>query len=347
MVNSAIQILLLFIFYFVLMLSYNIFSINKKNVDYLYQDKRKDKLQKIILTELKENKKRNSRKIFNKLKKCRYLLLFNNCLLNDEYITKDFKYADVINRFEDTFNNLSIYYMKKDNLSRNYYAYSLSLYKIINNPSYSCLFEILTKGDFEGLHNAFNTICIYSELDKLAAAINIINNKENGFNIDLITKFLLRFEGNKEELANILTKRFFTYNLNMQLVILKYFINIKFNSGDIFIKLLKNKNTERDLILELIKYYKIIINNNVVEILHNIVESSKDTEYVVSAINTLSVYPSSKTTLVLREKINNKNYLISYQAIRTLLILDGYDEYDENFETTFQKTIEYIKDKRS
>ena len=109
MVNSAIQILLLFIFYFVLKLSYKIFSINKKNVDYLYQDKRKDKLQKIILTELKENKKRNSRKIFNKLKKCRYLLLFNNCLLNDEYITKDFKYADVINRFEDTFNNLSIY----------------------------------------------------------------------------------------------------------------------------------------------------------------------------------------------------------------------------------------------
>ena len=52
--NNAIFLLLLFIFYFILIISYNIFSINKKNVDTIYKDKKYNRIRKILMKEVKK-----------------------------------------------------------------------------------------------------------------------------------------------------------------------------------------------------------------------------------------------------------------------------------------------------
>ena len=105
-------------------------------------------------------------------------------LISNEILDGNYNCYDVIEKFDDTFNELSIYYMGKDNLSKSYYAYSLSLYNLVNNASYSFLFSCLTKGDSLCMHNAFNTICVYSNLDKLRGALNILNDRCNDFNVD-------------------------------------------------------------------------------------------------------------------------------------------------------------------
>lgn len=345
--NNAVFFLLLFILYFILMISYNIFSINKKNVDFVYQDKRCNKLKKVFLAELKKKKNHcYSRKIFNYLKKRRYLLLFNSMIINDEVLDDNYKCVDVVNSFVDTFNRLSIYYLRKDRLSKVYYAYSLSLYNIPNNASYAFLFNLLIKGDYEGIYNAFNTICIYGDLKRLIASIKIINDKIEDFNTDLISNILLRYNGDKIELANTFKSSLLDFDVNMQLVIIKYFVNIRFDCGKFLFEILKKKNTSRELRLELVRYYKKIKFDDVTEFLYNIVECSNDLEFVILAIDTLACYNYVRTSEVLKKKIDNKNYMVSYQAVRSLLILDGYDEFDDDFEKKVLKTIEFIKDKR-
>ena len=108
------------------------------------------------------------------------------------------------------------------------------------------------------MHNAFNTICVYSNLDKLRGALNILNDRCNDFNVDLISLFLTRYNGDRYELADVLKLHFSNYDVNLELCIIKYFINIKYDCGRELFKVLRKKNTSRDLRLELIRYYKII-----------------------------------------------------------------------------------------
>ena len=344
--NNAIFLLLLFIFYFILIISYNIFSINKKNVDTIYKDKKYNRIRKILMKEVTNCKNSYSNRLFKLFRKRSNLLIFNKMLISNEILYDNYNCYNIIEKFDDTFNELSIYYMGKDNLSKSYYAYSLSLYNLVNNASYSFLFSCLTKGDSLCMHNAFNTICVYSNLDKLRGALNILNDRCNDFNVDLISLFLTRYKGDRYELADVLKLHFSNYVVNLELCIIKYFFNIKYDCGSELFNFLRKKNTSRDLRLELIRYYKIVKFDDVREYLYGVVNGSRDLECVVLAIDTLSNYKCDDTYSVLRSKVDDSNYLVSYQAVRSLLILDGYDEFDGSFEDNIIKTIGFIKDKR-
>ena len=84
--NNAIFFLLLFIFYFILIISYNIFSINKKNVDTIYKNKKYNRIRKILMKEVANCKNSYSNRLFKLFRKRSNLLVFNKMLISNEIL---------------------------------------------------------------------------------------------------------------------------------------------------------------------------------------------------------------------------------------------------------------------
>lgn len=209
-----------------------------------------------------------------KLKKVSNLYIFEEALsiYEEEDILKYIEEIKII------FIGLCKIYEKKDSITKAYFAYIIGKYKITKNNRNeqitSYLFQMLEEESIYSVDNAMRAFYKLENLNDIMKAIKIIDKKANYNNIDVITKGLLTYEGNKEELAKKLWEEFENYKEKLKSAIIQYISEISDgNWNDQMYNLLKEQKQTQGVKIAIIKYFEKHYDPRIKEILFKILKT--------------------------------------------------------------------------
>lgn len=285
--------------------------------------------------------------LWKKLKNVSNLYAFEEILNTYNY----FLIREYLNQIQDVFDELCECYSKKSSVSKAYLAYFISEFRIGSNNSKAIikfLFDLLKEDYIYGVHNAMVAIYRLGNLKDILKAILIIDKKESRINAEVIEKWFMLYDENKDELAKALWKNQDRLSLEMKIAIISFITKID-SRGDWsneMLQLLKNPKTEKILKPVLIKYFAEYYDERVLDSLYEILEYSyfQNKSCVIAAIKTLKNYPGDSTIKVLKDTLKSERLEFQIEAAETLSHLDvDYLELLDIYDGENQKAREILK----
>ncbi len=324
MIEHATFILSFFVVFFVLLLIYDIVSLYKRKNEQKMDQKKKEKLMNLI--EKKEkNIKNSTKKIIKKLKSLSYLYVFCNMLEENTQIENQ-NIRDIVSKkqYQTLFSTLAFTYQKKDELEKAYYAYMLQFIKINQPEIDSFLFSCVTSKSLYCKENALQAFYRLGDSDKVVASYQIMSKQNTNYGYKLVADGLSNFTGSKQELCSKLYEQFDDFKEPFKIGFLTFFRQCKYDlRKELINRLQTSKNIEKEVEIEIIRYFSKVIDKKASIILLERLENNyyKDFEYDVVIIQTLAHYPSEKAKKVLTKSLSNYNYYVRYNAAKSLMAM--------------------------
>lgn len=338
MVVYVEYIIYFFLLFFYILLLYSLVSLFIKKNESKFSLKR----EKVLISLIKEysNEDNENRKLFKKLKRKSYLYSLEGLLKNNKII------REVINNtiFEKLFIKLTLYYQKKDLLSKTYYASILKYVCFKHDIILTFLNELLVSSSIYSTENALLVLYNLGDINQICHAYRMISKKNILYNHKLISDGLLEYKGNRNNLCNKLYDSFDDFNVETKIGIVTYFRNSQFDIKEKLYERLLGNN-EKEVEISIIRYFTKIYyekaNNLFEERLFN--NYYNDFEYNVVMIQALgNTNELSKRTIdILNNCLNDNNYYIRYNAAQVLCKktkMDNINIKDDNI----KNLLEYV-----
>lgn len=217
-------------------------------------------------------------------------------------------------------------YSKRDEIEKAYVCRLIEQFSINRNQKYvdgimEFLLQMVVERDAFLRENALKAL--YSMGNKeviLSAWIKLYENNIH-HNEKLLADGLLKFSGDKRELAGLLWDYRKEYNSYMMFPVMQF---IRYLTGDFqgeFLKLLDNQTTDKELRLEAIRYLRRYPYGPARKILQNFVwyQEYIDWEYAAMAAAALSGYPGEDTISCLKSGLHAENWYVRYNSAQALI----------------------------
>ena len=216
-------------------------------------------------------------------------------------------------------------YTKKPAIEKAYFTYILGKFEIGNKLESegvsAFLFDMLNEESIYCIDNAMSTICKIGNIRNIIKATKIIDKKSNYQNIEIIVKNLQNYKKDNQELSKKLWENFEGYSLKLKVVTINY---ISANANEYWNKIMYEKLLDTkekiEIKIAIIKYFSKNYYENVKKELFNILKLKgiKNTEYIITAIKALKIYPGTDTILELKQILQRNQWNIQTAASETL-----------------------------
>lgn len=284
-----------------------------------------DQIELIARTGKVEEKHVNS--LTRKLKRVSQLKVFEQSLQKIWEETPEELCLEYVGQIRKVFLILTGIYEKRDEIEKAYLCSLIEEFSIekerqgMDNILEYLLRRIIEKDAFLR-ENALKAI--YSSGNKDAVLSAWIKLCENDIfhNEKLLSDGLLKFVGDKKELAQLLwdhRKEFHTYLL---LPLMQF---IRFTSGDFqqeFLEFLEKEDEDKELRLEVIRYLRRYPYEPAREVLQNFIRYQEymDWEYGAMAASALSGYPGEDTVYCLKGGLSAINWYVRHNCAQSLIV---------------------------
>lgn len=311
------------------MMLFNIIYMLFMNSTEKFENKGKNTLSKKMNIQfvLLENKSkisvRHKEYLYRKLKRTHNLILFENIL---DKQSEDIK-QKYINNVQYVFHDLALYYQKKDSIKKAYFAYIVGKYRfsknLENDVLISTIYGFLDEESIYCRDNSLKTIIRLENINNIIRALKRINEINYYYYPEMILKDLLEFTGDKIELAQKMWNNFELFNENIQIAIIGYISEENLNYSKEFYSLLIKDSTNKNIKLEVIKYYR----NNIYEFVKEILiyntklTGIENKELVIESAKTLQSYNSPETKDALKSLLKRNDWTIREVASESLIYL--------------------------
>ena len=249
---------------------------------------------------------------------------------------------------------LALKYLKKNDMYKSFYSYSISLYPPKLQDEYHPLLEILIRYlDSSSLYCRENVLkALYSigNLHAVEMAFQFIHDHQLEHHQKLLSDGLATFQGNKELLCKHLWSHCMDWNENLVTSIIAFISMTSDSFQETFLPVLKSDTTPLEVRLEILRYYRRHPYPPVLTELLKLMNSDCNLNLKIVSCSVLSKYPSPDTILCLKQALKHTNWYVRYNAAQSLAelkiskqelldIFNGTDTYaKEILEYMFEQT---------
>lgn len=325
MIERVELVLGLFIILYLILINYDVVSLVIRKNDTEYENKKKKKIIDLLIK--CEGKSKNVKsearyKFYKLLSKISYLHALSGLIENEEKI-KDKKVLDIIRKEEYViiFSNLTSVYQEKDEIAKAYYAYFLNNIDCKDKKICNYLLDLINSNSLYAIENSISALAKSGNNENVIKAFQILSSHNYViYNHRLVADVLLKYNGSKNVLCEKLFENFNSFNEQIKIGVLTLFRRWNYDIGDEIIKMLGKEDLEKELEIEMIRYFSKIINKKIPLILIDRIENNyyNDFEYEVVMLQVLANYKSEKTIKLLEKELSSSNFYVRYNAGKSL-----------------------------
>lgn len=278
------------------------------------------------LKEGEEPEETHFRRIGRDLKKVEKLEAFEDSLLEVKKREQEETMAEYLRYMRGVFLKLTDVYRKRDTIEQAYFAYlvgSLGIDRGRKNFDglMDFLMDMVTSRDVNVRENALRAFYSIGNVEALLAAWRKLDDNEIYHSKKLLADGLLRFSGDRGQLARLLFGHRKEFVVQLVLPILQF---IRFFSSEFqaeFLPILSGKNEDKEIQLEAIRYFRKYPYGPAKVILQNYVRYQEyvDWEFAAMAASALSCYPGEDTVLCLKEGLRALNWYVRLNCAEALI----------------------------
>ena len=225
---------------------------------------------------------------------------------------------------------LAYKYLKKDDISRSFFAYAISLYPPNARDEYLPILEVLIEymddASITCRENVLRALYAIGNVYAIETALEFINNHHLFHHPKLLADGLATFQGNKEELMRCLWKHINDWDAGLMVSIVNFIALSSSEYKSIFLPYLTDESVSLEIRLEILRYYRKHYYEPVQDILCSFLTSHSNVNLSIVSATVLASYPSKRTTEVLKNALCHSNWYVRYNAAGSLLKMDHYQD---------------------
>lgn len=328
------------------LLFYNIIYIIKSDISKKLMKKRSsywkgEILKQISFLQKQENiEKRHLRNLEKKLVKIEELIYYVAAL---DSLNGHDTFEIYLQNIFVTQQTLALKYAKKDSMSRAFFAYIISKYPSCNGdeirPIMRILISYLDDSTIYCRENVLNALCALGNIQAVENALQILNDNHWFHHKKLLSDGLATFSGDKEKLMEVLWKHINDWDENIMISVVQFITICGGQYQEVFFPMLLSDNTNIEIRLGIMRYYRRYAYEPVREILYSFLQDDNiDENLIIVAALVLDRYPGEETIDILKEALHHHNWYVRRNAASSLYnlrvelntldnILEGDDPY--------------------
>lgn len=227
-------------------------------------------------------------------------------------------------------NNMNIFvylakkYHDKESTKKAFFVYTLSKYLIYDTASNDRIGEIIINYVLDKSiycrENALKAIYAIGNAEYVLTAYKLMNKNLIFHNNKLVADGLLLFNGDKNNLCNVLWCSFNKFHINYQIAIINFIKNVSGDYCEQFYNILQRNDTNQEIKFAIIRYYRKYYYEPVKDYLYHCIKFQKDLNPTFSALaaSALENYPSDETILILKSALRSSNWYTRNNASNSL-----------------------------
>lgn len=258
-----------------------------------------------------------------KLIKTKELLAFIEALEN---LKNDQLFNKYIEEIYVNWQFLALKYAKKDNMNKAFFAYVIATYPPKSKNEFSLIIQILLSYFNDSTiycrENVLKALYALGNVQAVENALQIINDNHWFHHQKLLADGLSKFNGDKEKLMAKLWSHLNDWDENIMVSIVQFINQCNGPYQEIFLPILQSNQTQLEIRLAIIRYYRRHIYPPAKTILHTFLDDHKTNEsiLIVTAF-AIDQYKDEKTILLLKKCLHHHNWYVRYNAARSLFNL--------------------------
>ncbi|MBC8530681.1 HEAT repeat domain-containing protein [Gehongia tenuis] len=223
---------------------------------------------------------------------------------------------------------LSQHYYRKDDAVKAYYAYLMGLFHLAGPAEYDPITrELLTMVTANSIYlreNALSGLYASGSVDMVMRGLTRMADGEIQHSGKLITDGLMTFKGDKDALAEGLWAAWDRFPATYQTAFVNYFRMSTGAFTERFLPLLTDEDTDREVRLALLRYYRRYSYPPVLPVLLRFMDESNREGWEFSALaalaaSTLEKYPGEDTVAALAKALRHRNWYVRSNAAEAIL----------------------------
>lgn len=267
--------------------------------------------------------KEHYRLMLKKLKKTRNLLAFLDAL---EAVSKNEDITAYLHAVAPIQQKLAYSYSKKDAMNRAFFAYVISIYSVPSPDEFTPMMEILLSYLKDSTvycrENVLHALYALGNIKAVETALQIFNDNEWFHHPKLLADGLATFKGDKEALLKQLWSHYYQWDEDIILSVIQSITPCSNQYNEIFLPLLKDDETDLEIRLAILRYYRKNIYEPVKSVLYSFFDNKEiDENILVVTSFVLGSYPDDKTTKLLKKALTHHNWYVRKNAALSLINL--------------------------
>jgi len=271
----------------------------------------------------KERKEEHRRKLFFQLRRINNLLIYQEAI---KELKKEEKYKvdEYLALYSPLFQAFSHLYRKKDSIYKAFFASFLAKYYPFYLKKNTSIDDAIMKYvEDKSIYCRENAMLYFYERGSSRLVVNALkkmDEKEKYYNHKLLSNDLLKFKGNKKQLAKQLFQEFSNFSLSFQVSMINYFRFSNIDLKEPLFEMLKKGEYDKEINLAIIRYFGKETYDQVLPYLLEILEGDDrlDIEYKIIICQILGSYENSRVKNALIKCITDNNWYVRKNAAKTL-----------------------------
>lgn len=337
MMNSlAENVLYIYLIVFISMLIFDIASIFYKKLSDRNMEHMMKKIKSEIDGELSTKvSSKHIKMLSKKLQRIGYFIAFTRVVDDMEDEVRK-RYLTSIKR---VFISILPHYEKEETIRQTYFIHFLSQYPYILNdkmtPIITYIIKCTTKDSVYLRENALNTLYSLGKTSYIKEAFYEMNYLSIRHHHKLITDGLLKYQGDKDELASMLIHELKNYDEEYKVACINYFAYQKIDCKEYIYNILTSPIEYKEVKIACIRYFSRIYYEPVIETLYDLLSDDKNNwEYSAIAATALQTYPNKKTREMLAVSTKSHNWYVRNNAARSLIGMTEKSKIEKLIDST-------------
>ena len=281
--------------------------------------------------------------LMKKLRNVRHLLAFDEAL--EAAVEKEPEQTEgYMKEIHPVFVSLAIENPYRSEIKMTYFAYVVGKYKILKGRPVDVvmdfLMRLLRQPSLYCRENALQAIYSAGDCDCVLKALKAVDENGRFHHGKLLTDGMLTFEGDMEQLADVLFRNFDDFSEQMKVVILDFIRFSGCRMDEKMLQLMADDRQDDEVRFSCIRYFGKHVYKPAWPLLLGFAGNRKDArwEYAAIAASALAVYPKQRTIDVLKDCLHHSNWYVRFNAAQSLErlgltyrelsdVFDGNDRY--------------------
>lgn len=338
------NIIYLYLIVTVCLIGFNIWYVWHEKLNEKKGEKKKKKYREIILDAMNDRvlSKKEQNYYYRQLKNVNKFLWFD-AVVEDLRRENSQDVEKFIIKLTPVFQKLAVHYRSRDSIQKAFFAHILSIYPNMSNNSTDRIFQSMMEFTHDdSIYCRENSMTYFynnGTVENIVHALRTINDNGLFYSQKLLTDDLLKFHGDKEELADSLLTVFDDFNVEFQVSIINFLRMLKPGREKKIYELYSKHKYDKEVELAMIRYfgrhkYELLI-DDFVKLMKN--KDEDNDEYRIITASTLASYDSAMIRHILIESLSDTNWYVRKNSATSLARMHITDKEI--------KTIENSKDR--
>ena len=310
------NIIYLYLLVIICLIFFNVWYVLYEKISIKIGEKKKEKYLKIIKDENKNDEvsEKGLKYFYHQLKNVSNFIWFD-ALLYD--IKKDKKSEIDVDHFiiklSSVFQKLASYYRKEDSVQKAFFAHVLTNYPNMSDNKSDSIYKAMMEFTYDDSIYCRENTMLYlfnnGTIENTIRALININSHNLFYNQKMLTDDLLKFKGNKKELAENLLNLFDDFIVETQIAIINFLRLLKDSYDEKIYELYIKHKYDKEVELAMIRYFARHVYPPILKEFETTMKdkSVDNDEYRIILASTLASYDKKEVRHLLIESLSDTN----------------------------------------